>query len=202
MIKMRTKEEKDSEQWATNSSKVHVTNKISCQKTLLLTPYLQAVMKVIMQSLILNNFFFFTENTEPSLFQRVVGLFSSKQESEIQFSTNDIEMTTFKVVTGQSPNMLPTMCCSAANSLLDTPRRRGLYSTALWSPVRKQRQHSVHKKCSKKLIFPSKDIILSRCIPSLTSKPIIVVLTEVDNRTNYILFNSSTTCEAGFPLSR
>lgn len=148
------------------------------------------------------HFFFFTENTEPSLFQRVVGLFSSKQESEIQFSTNDIEMTTFKVVTGQSPNMLPTMCCSAANSLLNTPRRRGLYSTALWSPVRKQRQHSVHKKCSKKLIFPSKDIILSRCIPSLTSKPIIVVLTEVDNRTNYILFNSSTTCEAGFPLSR
>lgn len=201
MIKMRTKEEKDSEQWATNSSKVHVTNKISCQKTLLLTPYLQAVMKVIMQSLILN-IFFFTENTEPSLFQRVVGLFSSKQESEIQFSTNDIEMTTFKVVTGQSPNMLPTMCCSAANSLLNTPRRRGLYSTALWSPVRKQRQHSVHKKCSKKLICPSKDIILSRCIPSLTSKPIIVVLTEVDNRTNYILFNSSTTCEAGFPLSR
>ena len=58
MIKMRTKEEKDSEQWATNSSKVHVTNKISCQKTLLLTPYLQAVMKVIMQSLILNIFFF------------------------------------------------------------------------------------------------------------------------------------------------
>ena len=202
MIKMRTKEEKDSEQWATNSSKVHVTNKISCQKTLLLAPYLQAVMKVIMQSLILNIFFFFTENTEPSLFQRVVGLFSSKQESEIQFSTNDIEMTTFKVVTGQSPNMLPTMCCSAANSLLNTPRRRGLYSTALWSPVRKQRQHSVHKKCSKKLIFPSEDIILSRCIPSLTSKPIIVVLTEVDNRTNYILFNSSTTCEAGFPLSR
>lgn len=201
MIKMRTKEEKDSEQWATNSSKVHVTNKISCQKTLLLAPYLQAVMKVIMQSLILN-LFFFTENTEPSLFQRVVGLFSSKQESEIQFSTNDIEMTTFKVVTGQSPNMLPTMCCSAANSLLNTPRRRGLYSTALWSPVRKQRQHSVHKKCSKKLISPSKDIILSRCIPSLTSKPIIVVLTEVDNRTNYILFNSSTTCEAGFPLSR
>lgn len=201
MIKMRTKEEKDSEQWATNSSKVHVTNKISCQKTLLLTPYLQAVMKVIMQSLILN-IFFFTENTEPSLFQRVVGLFSSKQESEIQFSTNDIEMTTFKVVTGQSPNMLPTMCCSAANSLLNTPRRRGLYSTALWSPVRKQRQHSVHKKCSKKLIFSSKDIILSRCIPSLTSKPIIVVLTEVDNRTNYTLFNSSTTCEAGFPLSR
>lgn len=201
MIKMRTKEEKDSEQWATNSSKVHVTNKISCQKTLLLTPYLQAVMKVIMQSLILN-IFFFIENTEPSLFQRVVGLFSSKQVSEIQFSTNDIEMTTFKVVTGQSPNMLPTMCCSAAKSLLNTPRRRGLYSTALWSPVRKQRQHSVRKKCSKKLIFPSKDIILSRCIPSLTSKPIIVVLTEVDNRTNYILFNSSTTCEAGFPLSR
>ena len=202
MIKMRTKEEKDSEQWATNSSKVHLTNKISCQKTLLPTPYLQAVMKVVLQSLILNNIFFFTENTEPSLFQRVVGLFSSKQESEIQFSTNDIEMTTFKVVTGQSPNMLPAMCCSAANSLRNTPRRRVLYSTALWSPARKQRQHSVNEKCWKKLIFPSKDIILSRCIPSLTNKPIIVVLTEVGNRTNYILFNSSTTCEAGFPLSR
>lgn len=57
MIKMRTKEEKDSEQWATSSSKVHLTNKISCQKALLLTPYLQAVMKV-MQSLILNICFF------------------------------------------------------------------------------------------------------------------------------------------------
>lgn len=171
MIKMRTKKEKDREQWATNSnsSKVHLTNKISCQKTLLLTPYLQAVMKV-MQSLILIDIFFLAGNTEPSLFQRVIGLFSSTQESEIQFSTNDIEMTTFKVVSGLSPNVLPAMYCPVANSLLNTPRRRGLYITALWSPVRKRRQHSVHKKCSKKLIFPSKDIILSRWIPSLTNK--------------------------------
>ncbi|XP_073245989.1 uncharacterized protein [Porites lutea] len=79
------------------------------------------------------------ENTEPSLFQRVIGLFSSKQESEIQFSTNDIEMTTFKVVTGQSPNMLPTMCCSAANSLLNTPRRRGSPGRRPFSQNRRHR---------------------------------------------------------------
>jgi len=63
-------------------------------------------------------------STEPSLFQRVIGLFSSKDEPVAQFTTSDIEMTTFSVVSGQSPKVLPAMCCSAARSLVNTPQRR------------------------------------------------------------------------------
>ncbi|XP_020620810.1 uncharacterized protein LOC110058501 [Orbicella faveolata] len=64
---------------------------------------------------------------EPSFFQRFIGLFSSKEEPEIQFKTNDIEMTTFSVVSGQSPDVLmPALCCSAAGRTLNrrgSPRR-------------------------------------------------------------------------------
>lgn len=65
------------------------------------------------------------------LFQRVIGLFSSKDEPVAQFTTNDIEMTTFSVVSGQSPKVLPAMCCSAARSLVNTPQRRGAINTLL-----------------------------------------------------------------------
>lgn len=62
--------------------------------------------------------FFLVVPPEPSFFQRFIGLFSSKDESEFKFTTNDIEMTTFSVVSGQSPNVLvPTLCCSAAGDL-------------------------------------------------------------------------------------
>lgn len=61
--------------------------------------------------------------SESSFFQRFVGLFSSKDEPKIQFKTNDIEMTTFSVVSGQSPDVLmPALCCSAAGR---TPKGRG-----------------------------------------------------------------------------
>ena len=61
--------------------------------------------------------------SEPSFFQRFIGLFSSKEESAIQFKTNDIEMKTFSVVSGQSPDVLmPALCCSAAGR---TPNARG-----------------------------------------------------------------------------
>ena len=61
--------------------------------------------------------------SEPSFFQRFIGLFSSKEEPEIKFTTNDIEMTTFTVVSGQSPDVLmPALCCSAAGR---TPNGRG-----------------------------------------------------------------------------
>lgn len=66
-----------------------------------------------------------SEPTEPSLFQRIIGLFSSDADPMTQFTTNDIEMTTFSVVSGQSPNVLPAMCCSAERSLVNTPQGRG-----------------------------------------------------------------------------
>lgn len=66
-----------------------------------------------------------SEPTEPSLFQRIIGLFSSDADTVTQFTTNDIEMTTFSVVSGQSPNVLPAMCCSAGQSLVNTPQGRG-----------------------------------------------------------------------------
>ncbi len=67
--------------------------------------------------------FFFTDLSEPSFFQRVIGLFSSNEEPEMKFTTNDIEMTTFTVVSGQSPDVLmPALCCSAAGR---TPNGRG-----------------------------------------------------------------------------
>jgi len=63
--------------------------------------------------------------SEPSFFQRVIGLFSSKEEPEIKFTTNDIEMTTFSVVSGQSPDVLmPALCCSVAGR---TPNGRGWF---------------------------------------------------------------------------
>ena len=63
--------------------------------------------------------------SEQSIFQRFVGLFSSKEESEIKFKTNDIEMTTFSVVSGQSPDVLmPALCCSAAGR---TPNGRSKF---------------------------------------------------------------------------
>ena len=63
---------------------------------------------------------------EPSLFQRFIGFFSSNDESEVKFSTNDIEMTTFSVVSGQSPSVLtPSLCCSAAGAL-KTQHGKGL----------------------------------------------------------------------------
>jgi len=65
--------------------------------------------------------------SEQSIFQRFVGLFSSKEESEIKFKTNDIEMTTFSVVSGESPDVLmPALCCSVAGRTpngRDSPRR-------------------------------------------------------------------------------
>ena len=84
---------------------------------------MQGVMEVFLSFFF---FFSFTEFTETSLFQRVVGLFSFKDEHAVQFTTNDIEMTTFSVVSGQSPNVLPAICCSAARSLVNTPQRRGV----------------------------------------------------------------------------
>ena len=63
--------------------------------------------------------------SEPSFFQRFFGLFSSKDKPEIQFKTNDIEMTTFSVVSGQSPDVLmPAFCCSAAGR---TPNGKGWF---------------------------------------------------------------------------
>ena len=61
---------------------------------------------------------------EPSLFQRFIGFFSSNDESEAKFSTNDIEMTTFSVVSGQSV-LTPSLCCSAAGAL-KTQHGKGL----------------------------------------------------------------------------
>lgn len=73
--------------------------------------------------------------SEPSFFQRVIGLFSSKEEPEIKFTTNDIEMTTFSVVSGQSPDVLmPALCCSAAGR---TPNGRG--SSTVTGPATRQR---------------------------------------------------------------
>ena len=78
---------------------------------------------------------FHVATSESSYFQRFVGLFSSKDEPKIQFKTNDIEMTTFSVVSGQSPDVLmPALCCSAAGR---TPNGRGWFVNC--DPVTRQR---------------------------------------------------------------
>jgi len=91
---------------------------------------------------------------EPSFFQRFIGLFSSKEEPEIQFKTNDIEMTTFSVVSGQSPDVLmPALCCSAAGR---TPNRRGSPRRPL---ARSRRQRN---KASQRRSNNGKDMLRKR----------------------------------------
>ncbi|KAJ7350203.1 hypothetical protein OS493_037783 [Desmophyllum pertusum] len=94
--------------------------------------------------------------TEPSFFQRVIGLFSSKDEPAVKFTTNDIEMTTFSVVSGQSPNVLmPAFCCSAA-SRVNTPNGRG-------SPRRSLGRSRRHKnKASRRRSNNAKDVLRRR----------------------------------------
>ena len=86
---------------------------------------------------------FLVAMSESSFFQRFVGLFSSKDEPEIQFKTNDIEMATFSVVIGQSPDVLvPSLCCSAAGR---TPNGRGWFVNC--DLVKDFGQEIVRNKC-------------------------------------------------------
>lgn len=117
MIKMRTKKEKDREQWATNSnsSKVHLTNKISCQKTLLLTPYLQAVMKV-MQSLILIYIFFWQETLSHPYFNASLDCFLPHKNLKFSFQPMTLKWQLLKL--------------SAVRALMCCPRCAAQWQTA------------------------------------------------------------------------
>lgn len=96
---------------------------------------------------------------EPSLFQRFVGFFSSNDESEAKFTTNDIEMTTFSVVSGQSPSVLtPSLCCSAAGAL---KTQHGKVS-GLRKPVGQHKRHNRYNKVSRRRSNNGKDVLRKR----------------------------------------
>lgn len=106
---------------------------------------------------------------EPSFFQRFIGLFSSNDESEAKFTTNDIEMTTFSVVSGQSPRiMTPSLCCSAVGALKAQHGRAG----GLKKPVGHYKRHDCYNKVSRRRSNNGKDVLRRRhvvCYGSLGS---------------------------------
>ncbi|KAL9955236.1 hypothetical protein ACROYT_G036529 [Oculina patagonica] len=92
------------------------------------------------------------ENTRKK--QRTLSNQPSQEEPEIKFTTNDIEMTTFTVVSGQSPDVLmPALCCSAAGR---TPNGRGSPRRPL---VRSRRQPN---KASRRRSNNGKDVLRRR----------------------------------------
>lgn len=119
MIKMRTKEEKDSEQWATNSSKVHLTNKISCQKTLLPIPYLQAVMKVVLQSLILNNIFFSQKTLSHLYFNASLDCFLPNKNLKFSFQLMTLKWQLLKLSPARALICFPR-CAAQRQTTLET----------------------------------------------------------------------------------
>ena len=65
----------------------------------------------------------YLDASEPSFIQRVIGLFNSSvklpgeavmPQPSNTTKTTDIEMTTFSMVSSQSPGVTPAMCCSMA----------------------------------------------------------------------------------------
>lgn len=59
---------------------------------------------------------------EPSVFKRFMGLFSCMDNPAAQLKANEIEMTTFSVVSGQSPSVPPVVRFSETRRPVDTAR--------------------------------------------------------------------------------